>query len=209
MSDETVSMSLPESQLGVRSLFGSGSWPWLVIATVILITVGILRCEGRRWWCACGAPWPWISDVWSKHCSQHLFDPYSFTHISHGLIYCGLFAWLLPRLNLAWRLCATVMAASAWEIMENSAYIIERYRNTTMSLGYLGDSVGNSMGDILSCVLGFVLASQLGFRRSLALFVSLEVILLIVMRDNLTINILMLIYPIQALKMWQTAGHAT
>jgi hypothetical protein len=182
-------------------------WPWLVISATVLITVGVLRIEGRRWWCACGHPWPWISDVWSEHCSQHLFDPYSFTHMSHGLICCGLLAWLCPRWPLSWRLATTVMIAAAWEIAENSTFIIERYRHATMSLHYLGDSIGNSTGDILSCVVGFMLAKRLGLWRSIALFLAMELLLLVLIRDNLTLNIVMLIHPVTVIRAWQTAGH--
>lgn len=181
--------------------------PWVVSGAVLAATVVAMRVEGRRWWCACGEPWPWISDVWTSHCSQHLADPYSLTHLSHGLIFFGVLAIVASRLSMAWRLCAALTAAAAWEVLENSPLIINRYRAATMSLDYLGDSVVNALGDVLSCVLGFYVARRLGFVRSLVLFLVIEVFLLIVMRDNLTLNVLMLIYPVPGIKAWQSVGH--
>jgi hypothetical protein len=180
-------------------------WPWVIMAAVLAITVAALRWEGRRWWCACATPRVWISDVWSEHCSQHLFDPYSLTHFSHGL----LFAWglwiVVPRWSRTRQLAAALTLGAAWEVLENSPLIIERYRTATMSLNYLGDSVVNSMGDILACAIGFLVATRLGFRWSLLLFLAIEAVLLWWIRDNLTLGVLMLIRPVDAIKAWQTA----
>lgn len=181
--------------------------PWLVIAGVLLATVTALRVEGRVWWCVCGHPWLWIGDVWTSHCSQHLLDPYSLTHVSHGLIFCGALAWLRPRWPASWRASVAVALAAGWEVLENSPVIINRYRAATMSLDYLGDSVGNSLGDILSCAAGFWLARGLGLRWSLALFAVVELALLALIRDNLTLNVLMLVWPVPAIKAWQSVGH--
>lgn len=175
---------------------------------VVGVSVLLLRLEGRRWWCECGQVRPWITDVWTSHCSQHLVDPYSLTHLSHGLIFCWALSWLFPRWPVAWQLCAAVGLGAAWEVLENSPMIIERYRAATMSLDYLGDSVVNSFGDIVSCALGFVVAKWLGFRRSFLLFVAIELLLLAIMRDNLLLGVIMLVWPIDAIKSWQVAGHA-
>ena len=177
--------------------------PWIVSLAATAVTIVILRGEGRRWWCACGELYLWASNINSSHCSQHLFDPYSFTHVEHGLIAFSLLTWLRPGWSVTWRMCATVLYACGWEILENSTYIIERYRAHTLALNYLGDSVGNSMGDILSCVTGFAIASKLGLRRTLVLFVVLELMLLVIIRDNLTLNIVMLLYPVNGIKAWQ------
>ncbi len=174
-----------------------------------MVTAAALAIEGRIWWCACGGLQPWISDVWTSHCSQHVADPYSVTHISHGLIFYFALAWALPRLSMAWRLCIALGTAAAWEILENSPMIIERYRQATMSLEYLGDSTVNALGDVASCGLGFFLARWLGLIKSLIFFVATELLLLALMRDNLTLNVLMLIYPIDAIKQWQSAGHGS
>ena len=191
------SAETPDAALHGRAI------PWVVALAAMAFTVVILRWEGRRWWCACGELYLWASNIDSSHCSQHLFDPYSFTHIEHGLIAFSLLTWLRPGWSVSWRLCATVLYACGWEILENSTFIIERYRAHTLALNYLGDSVGNSMGDILSCAAGFAIASKLGVRRSLALFVVLEVLLLLIIRDNLTLNIVMLLYPVNRVKAWQ------
>lgn len=174
---------------------------------MILASAVALRVEGRRWWCACGEPWPWITDVWTSHCSQHVADPYSLTHVSHGMLFYGALAWLRPRWEMRWRLCIALAIAASWEILENSPLIIERYRAATMSLEYLGDSVVNALGDILACGVGFFIARWLGLLKSLLTLVASEVLLLVLMRDNLTLNVLMLIYPVPAIKAWQAAGH--
>jgi hypothetical protein len=105
-----------------------------------------------------------------------------------------------------WRLVLAVAIEAAWEVIENTNFVIERYREATAALGYQGDSVVNSLGDILACILGLFLARKLGFRRSLAVFVLVEVALLIWIRDSLVLEVLMLIYPIDAIKAWQM-GH--
>lgn len=181
--------------------------PRLAMTAILLITIVVLHVEGHRWWCKCGEPWPWITNVWSSHCSQHLFDPYSLTHISHGLIFFWALYWARGRLSFGWRLFIAVSLASGWEMLENSSFIINRYREETMSLDYLGDSIANSLGDILSCVIGFVLARRLGWLGSLALFAATELVLLWLIRDNLTLNVIMLVHPVQAIKAWQTVGH--
>lgn len=156
--------------------------------------------------CSCGQLLLWSGNVWSSDNSQHLFDPYSFTHLLHGLVLCGLLAWTVPRLPLVWRLWLAIFLEALWEVIENSEFIIRRYREATAALGYEGDTIVNSMGDILTCGLGFILAQRLGLRLSLALFVVMEVVLLIWIRDGLILNIVMLFYPIEAIKAWQM-GH--
>lgn len=187
----------------------AAAWPWLAILALVCVAVLLLRIEGRRWWCQCGGAGPWIGDVWTSHCSQHFFDPYSLTHVSHGLIFCWVLTWLRPRWPTSWQLGAALALASGWEVLENSSLIIERYRSATMSLSYLGDSVGNSLGDIVSCAIGFLIAKRIGFAWSFALFIALELLLLAVMRDNLTLGVVMLLWPIDAVKSWQVAGQPT
>jgi hypothetical protein len=196
--------SVGHSSLGPGRTAGRA---WLAAALLIGATVGALRLEGRRWWCAGGEPWIWVSNVWSSHCSQHVFDPYSLTHVSHGLIFFAALLWLRPRWPVRWRLVVAIGIAAAWEVLENSPLVINRYRAATMSLDYLGDSVTNSLGDILSCLIGFALAARIGVLRSLAVLVALELLLLVLIRDNLTLNVLMLIHPVEAVKVWQSAGH--
>ena len=180
-----------------------GRWPAIVIAAIIPVTVLLLRWQGRIWWCACGSPRLWDGDIWSAHNSQHLFDAYSFTHLLHGVILCGVVALLWRRLPLRWLIVVAVAFGAFWEVIENSAFIIQRYRETTISLGYEGDSIANSLADILCCALGCLLARRLGLWRSIAFFVVVETILLFWVRDNLTLNILMLIHPVPTIKAWQ------
>jgi hypothetical protein len=186
---------------------GSVGIPVAALLFIMLATVASLRYEDRVWWCVCRTPRVWIGDVWTSHCSQHLSDPYSLTHLSHGLIFFGLLYPLRRWLTQAWRFVIAVGIAAGWEVLENSQFIINRYRTATMSLDYLGDSVVNSVGDILCAGLGFWLARWLGWWRTVLLFVASELLLLALIRDNLTLNVIMLVWPIEAVKAWQAAGH--
>ncbi|MBI3987854.1 MAG: DUF2585 family protein [Lentisphaerae bacterium] len=184
--------------------------PWLAIVVILGFLAIQLDRQGRIAWCACGRWFPWDGDIWSAHNSQHLFDPYSFTHILHGVLLCGVIAWSLPRLSRSWRglpllwqLVVAIGAEAAWEALENSRFIIQRYRTATIGIGYEGDSIANSMADVLCCALGFLIARRLGLRWSIVFFVAVEVGLLVCVRDNLTLNVLMLIHPVDAIKAWQ------
>ena len=176
-----------------------------------LLTVGvavvIMSWQGRVIWCQAGDYSPWSWDIWSRHNSQHIIDPYSFTHILHGVIEFWLIGLVFRKVPLAWRLLMAVMIESSWEIAENSTYIIQRYREATISLDYFGDSIINSISDILCCSTGFVIAYKLGFWRSILLFTVTEIILILTIHDSLIINIIMLIFPIEAIKQWQMGGH--
>lgn len=182
-----------------------GAIPWLWIGLLLIATVVILRLQGRIWWCACRTPTPFSINVASSHNSQHLLDPYAFSHLLHGVI----FFWalkLLPRLDFGWKLLIALAIEAGWEILENSPLVIERYRAATASLGYSGDSIVNSFGDVLSCALGFVLAAWIGWRWSIALFLFIEIAMLAWIRDNLTLNVVMLLYPLESIKRWQMGG---
>ena len=177
--------------------------PWIAIVAILIVMVIQLHRQGRVVSCACGQFFPWAGDIWSSHNSQHFFDPYSFTHVLHGMIFCGILVWLLPRLPVAWSLSLAVLIEAGWEVLENSTFIIQRYREATIGLGYEGDSIVNSLADILCCVFGFMLARRLGLWRSVLVFVVVELVLLFWVRDNLTLNVLMLTFPIKAIKTWQ------
>lgn len=166
-----------------------------------------LRLEGRRWWCRCGRPFLWSVGVRSPHTSQHLGDPYTWTHLLHGLAFHALLRPLARWIGPGGRLTLALALEAVWEILENSPIIIERYRRGTVSLGYVGDSVANSLGDIAACGLGLLLAAKLPVRWSVLIFLGVEAALLIAYRDNLTLNVLMLVWPIEAIKAWQM-GHA-
>ena len=186
-----------------KSFTSSKIGPWLAIAAVLVLAVALLRLQGRLWICSCGQIYLWVGDIWSSDNSQHLFDPYSFTHLLHGVVFWAALTWILPRLAPLWRLWIAVGIESMWEVAENSAFIINRYREATASLGYTGDTIVNSMGDIFICAVGFGIALRLGFRRSLILFVLTELVLIFWIRDSLLLSILMLVYPIEAIKTWQ------
>ena len=180
--------------------------PWLLMLCAFAVAVFVENFEGRVWWCQAGDYLPWSWDIWSRHNSQHLVDQYSFTHILHGILEFWLIGLVFRRVPLAWRLLIAVMIESTWEIVENSSYVIERYRTATISLDYFGDSIINSLSDITACATGFVIAYKLRFWRSLALFVVTEIVLIFWIHDSLLINIIMLIYPVEAIKHWQIGG---
>jgi hypothetical protein len=190
---------------GFGSLFRQAA-PALASVLILAIHPLALRLEGRRWWCACGRPFLWASDVQSSHCSQHLADPYSFSHVEHGILFYGLFTWLWPRMSVGWRFVLTLAVEVGWEIVENTNFVIDRYRAATISFDYLGDTVGNSIGDVLSCAIGFYLARRIGFWGSLAVIVAIEVVMLLTIRDNLLLNIVMLFHPFEAIKHWQAGA---
>jgi len=121
----------------------------------------------------------------------------------HGFAFCALVALVAPRLPLYWRLCLAILLEAAWEILENSQFVIERFREATAALGYQGDTVVNSLGDIMACAIGFLLARKLGLWRSLVIFIITETVLTIWIKDSLLLEIIMLIHPIDALKTWQ------
>jgi hypothetical protein len=180
--------------------------PWLAVAAVLAAAAVELRWQGRLWLCSCGHFSLWYGNAWGSETSQQLFDPYSFTHMLHGFIFAGLLALMLPRANWRWRVALGVAAEALWEIIENTEYVINRYREATASLGYNGDTVVNSLGDIIACTAGVLLARKLGLVKTLLVFALTEVALLFWIRDSLLLNIILLVYPSETLKAWQ-AGH--
>ena len=178
------------------------------IASSVGITVLmslLLWWMGRIWWCKQGDTAIFIKEAWgSVHTSQHLLDPYVLTHVLHGVAFCLIAALLFPRLSVWWRFVIAVAAEAGWELLENSSYIIEKYRANTASFDYFGDSIVNSIADVAACALGFWFAAKLGAWKSLAFFVLVELLLIFWIRDSLLINILMLIYPVDAIKIWQS-----
>ena len=175
----------------------------LAIAAIFGLATVALRLEGHRWWCRCGRLTPWSGDIHSEHNSQHLVDPYSFTHMEHGLLLYALLRPFAGRLGPGSRLILAVALEAIWEVAENSPAVIERYRQATIALGYVGDSVVNSLGDIAACTLGFFLAQRLPVRWSVALVLAVEATLLAIYRDNLALNVLMLVFPLESIKAWQ------
>ena len=145
----------------------------------------------------------WSGNICSSDNSQHFLDPYSFTHILHGFAFFWLIKWLAPRLRPAWQLALAIALEAAWEVFENTNFIIDRYRTETAALGYTGDTVVNSIGDTICCLIGFIIARRLGVRRSIIVFAVLELILILWIRDSLLLEIVMLVFSIDAIKALQ------
>jgi hypothetical protein len=177
--------------------------PGVVLAGVFCGMALQLRLQGRLWMCACGYVMLWAGDIYSADNSQHIFDPYTLTHVIHGFMFIALVHLLLPALSETWKLVGALTLEALWEVIENSAVVIERYRAGTIAIGYTGDTILNSFGDILACVVGAVVARKLGVVKTLLLAGILEVVLLVFVRDSLLLNIIMLIYPLESLRSWQ------
>ena len=176
-----------------------------LIAVLILCTAAaILLAMGRNPICTCGAVEFWVGTRDSPKTSQMLADWYSLSHIVHGLLFFAALWLIARRLGVGSRFLIALTLECTWEVIENTPMVIDRYRATTAALGYTGDSVINSLSDILMMALGFLLARKLPVWVSICLFVALEVVPLFVIRDNLTLNIIALIAPNPAIQAWQT-----
>lgn len=179
---------------------------WLATAGVVALTAALLIAMGRSAICTCGRVALWHGQVNSAENSQQLLDPYSATHLVHGLLFYAA-GWLLLRMwDWRTRLLVAVIVESTWEVAENSPAVIDRYRSVTAALGYTGDSVLNSVGDIGCMVAGFLLARMLPTRVSMVLVIAIELLLLATIRDNLTLNAVMLVAPDPRILAWQQAG---
>jgi hypothetical protein len=176
----------------------------LVLSVLILAAAAaLLLGMGRHPICTCGSVGLWVGQRDSAQTSQMLADWYSLSHIVHGLIFYALLRLAAPRLAVEWRFLIALFIEAAWEVTENTPMIIDRYRETTAALGYSGDSVVNSLSDILMMALGFLLARKLPLWAAVAALVVLEVVPLFVIRDNLTLNIIALVAPTPAIQAWQ------
>ncbi|MDI1242050.1 MAG: DUF2585 family protein [bacterium] len=180
------------------------SIPTLLSVGITISMSLLLWWMGRIWWCKQGDWAIFVKEAWgSPHTSQHVIDPYVLTHVLHGVAFCLIAALLFPKLAIGWRFVIAIAAEAGWELLENSTFIIEKYRANTASFDYFGDSIVNSIADVAACAAGFWIAAKLGAWKSLAFFVLVEIILILSIRDSLLINIIMLIYPIDAIKLWQ------
>jgi hypothetical protein len=180
--------------------------PYWITAAIILAGAAWLLWVGREPWCKCGYIKLWHGQTMSSENSQHISDWYTPSHLLHGLIFYWLLWLVARRISFGWRLAIATLIETAWEILENSDTIIERYRAVTISLDYYGDSVLNSVMDILAMVLGFYLARVLPVWVSVAIIVGFEALTIWIIRDGLALNILMLLWPLEAVRMWQAGG---
>lgn len=180
----------------------------LLVALLLTSMAGLLQyAMGRVIWCECGQLGLWSGEIASRHNSQHLFDPYTFTHLLHGIGFYALL-WLLLRRRAGHgvRFAIAIGMEAGWEVIENTKIVIERYRETTISLGYYGDSIANSLSDIAACAVGYGLALWLPVWLSIVIFFSVEAALLWLIRDSLLLNILMLVRPMQSVEEWQAGS---
>ena len=179
-----------------------GFWVSLLITFLAAI---ILYWMGRELICTCGYVKPWHGVVLSSENSQHLSDWYTPSHIIHGFVFYGVTWFAMSRFAIGWRLAMATVVECAWEIVENTDRVIQHYREVTISLDYFGDSVINSVADVGAMMFGFWLASRLPIWASVGLAIAFETLTLWVIRDGLILNVVMLVWPIEAIKTWQMA----
>lgn len=178
--------------------------PAIAALLIFVAAAAILIAMGRPPICTCGEVALWEASASSAQTSQMLADWYSPSHVIHGLLFYGLLWLVFRRWPVERRFLAALAIEAAWEVIENTPMIIDRYREATVALGYTGDSVLNSICDILMMALGFLLARRLPVWVSVVLAVALELAALAVIRDNLALNIIMLLAPNDAIRAWQS-----
>jgi hypothetical protein len=176
-----------------------------LVASIIAAAALALYLMGHPLICTCGYVKLWHFDVESAENSQHLIDWYTPSHIIHGFIFYWLL-WLASRwvkLSFGMRLVLAVAIEASWEVVENTDFVINHYREMTISLDYYGDSVINSVSDVLFMVLGFFLAARLPVWLTVLIAIALEVFIGAMIRDNLTLNVLMFLWPLDSVLQWQ------
>ncbi len=172
-------------------------------AAFTIFTILWLLYQGGDWWGKTNLIWPISADVWSRQNSQHPIDPYTLTHMLHGILCYWTIRMIFPKLPLSRQFFLAILFACGWELVENSSFVIERYRMVTASADYVGDAVINSTTDVIACGTGFIIARFAGPVASLAVFICVEATMLFWIKDNLILNVLMIVFPVDAVRAWQ------
>jgi len=178
-----------------------------LILGIMAVQALVLHLMGRVWICSCGTVRFWVGDIWSAELSQQMFDWYTPSHVVHGILFYGLLHLLLPRAPVLVRLLIAAGIEGAWEIAENSPWVIDAYRKQALAAGYTGDSILNSLLDMVAMMTGFAVARLLPWKATVALVLVLEIGAAVVVRDNLTLNILNFIHRFPAIEAWQKGAQ--
>lgn len=185
----------------------------LLVALALVVAVAavqavVLHTMGQPWVCTCGVVRVWTGVVLGPENSQQLTDWYTFSHILHGMIFYGLTRVTMPRIPPLGALAIALGIEVGWELLENSPMVIERYRAQALAQGYSGDSVLNSVSDTMAMTVGFLAARAMPVRATIAIGLAFEIFTAVMIRDNLTLNVIQLIHPVEAIAAWQGGASA-
>jgi hypothetical protein len=180
--------------------------PWGLALLILAVTAAWLLADGRQPWPSSGRVQLWYDDPWGPEGSQHILDWYSPSHLLHGVLFFGALWLVARRLAVGWRFAIATLVECAWEVAENSDAVIERYRTVTASKDYYGDSVLNSVADVVCMAAGFWLARRLPVWASVAVVLGFEALTVWLIRDGLALNVLMLLWPVEAVRDWQAVA---
>lgn len=175
-------------------------------AALIALQALVLFALGRTPICTCGTVRLWGGIVSGPEMSQQLTDWYTYSHVIHGILFYFALRLIAPRTSVAFRFILALAIEASWEIVENTPFIIERYRQSALAQGYVGDSIVNSVSDTIAAAAGFLVARTLPVWATIGLAVAFELFTLVMIRDNLTLNVIQLIHPVEAISRWQAGG---
>jgi Protein of unknown function (DUF2585) len=185
---------------------GARVFPLVAAAAIVLAQVVVLVAFGQPLICTCGTVRLWQGVVVHPETSQQLSDWYTFSHVIHGCLFYALLWLVAPRMPVLWRFALAIGIEVGWEVLENTPMVIERYRQSALAVGYSGDSVLNSVADTAAAALGFLFAARARLPLVIGFVVAAEIFTAVMVRDNLTLNIIQLIYPSTTISNWQAGG---